>query len=220
VRLKIIIVMNRAVFLDRDGVINKIVYHQDLGILDTPFTPSQFELLPDVGKSIWKLNSLGFLTILVSNQPGIAKGHFNYKTFQAMEKKMFRSLNRNKAKLDGAYYCFHHPEGRVKKYRKKCNCRKPKPGLLLKAAQDFNLDLKNSYLIGDGITDIQAGESVGCITLLVGNHKCDLCRLLNEKKIKPDFIVPNLYQATKIIQQISFRSSVNGVETCIEARSS
>jgi D-glycero-D-manno-heptose 1,7-bisphosphate phosphatase len=201
--------MNRAVFLDRDGVINKIVYHQDLGILDTPFTPSQFELLPGVAKSIRTLNRLGLLTILVSNQPGMAKGHYDHKTFRAIEKKMFDILNKNKAKLDGAYYCFHHPEGRVKKYRKRCNCRKPKAGLLLKAAQDFDLDLKSSYLIGDGIMDIQAGKSVGCITFLVGNHKCDLCRLLNEKKIEPDFIVPNLYQAVKIIKQISFPSSVN-----------
>jgi D,D-heptose 1,7-bisphosphate phosphatase len=193
--------MNRAVFLDRDGVINKIVYHQDMGILDTPFTPAQFELLPDVGKSIRILNRLGLLTILVSNQPGIAKGHLNRKTFQAIEKKMFRLLNKKKAKLDGIYYCFHHPEGIVKEYRIKCNCRKPNPGLLLQAASDFNLDLKHSYLIGDGITDIQAGQSVGCIAFLVGTHKCDFCRLLNEKNIKPDFIVPNLYQATKIIQK-------------------
>jgi len=207
--------MNRAVFLDRDGVINRIVYHQDLGILDTPFAPSQFELLPEVTKSIKILNSLGLKTILISNQPGIAKGHFNYETFKAIGKKMIKSLNRDNAKLDGAYYCFHHPEGRLKKYRKKCNCRKPKAGLLLKAAKDFNLDLKNSYLIGDGITDIQAGKSVGCITFLLGNHKCDLCRFLNEKKIKPDFIVPNLYQATKIIKKmVQFLTIKRGGKKC------
>jgi D,D-heptose 1,7-bisphosphate phosphatase len=192
--------MNRAVFLDRDGVINKIVYHQELGILDTPFTASQFELLPGVAESIQTLNRLGLMAILVSNQPGMAKGHYDHKTFRAIEKKMFDSLN--KAKLDGAYYCLHHPEGRVKKYRKNCNCRKPNAGLLLKAAKDFDLDLKNSYLVGDGITDIQAGKSVGCITFLVGNHKCDLCRFLNEKKVKPDFIVPSLYLAVQIIQKM------------------
>lgn len=193
--------MNRAVFLDRDGVINKIVYHQDLGILDTPFTPSQFELLPNVTKSIRMLNRLGLLTILVSNQPGMAKGYYDLKTFRNIENEMIKCLDRNRAKLDGIYYCIHHPQGRVKKYKIKCNCRKPKPGLLLKAQEDFDLDLKNSYLIGDGITDVQAGKAVGCITFLVGNHKCDLCRLLNEKKVKPDFIVPHLYQATKLIQE-------------------
>jgi D-glycero-D-manno-heptose 1,7-bisphosphate phosphatase len=200
-------IMNHAVFLDRDGVINKIVYHPDMGILDTPFTPAQFELLPNVGKSIRLLNRLGLLTILVSNQPGIAKGQLNWKTFQAIEKKMFKLLNKEKAKLDGIYYCFHHPEAKVKEYRKKCNCRKPKPGLLLQAASDFHLDLKHSYLIGDGITDIQAGKSAGCITFLLGREKCDLCRLLTEKKVKPDFIVPNLYQAVKIIQKREMRNN-------------
>ena len=207
--------MNRAVFLDRDGVINRIVYHQDLGILDTPFTPSQFELLPDAVKSIQILNGLGLKTILISNQPGIAKGHFDYKTFLTIEEKMLKSLNQNKAKLDGVYYCFHHPEGRLKTYRKECDCRKPKAGLLMKASKDFNLDLKNSYLIGDGITDIQAGKSAGCITFLLGNHKCDLCRFLNEEKVKPDFVVGNLYQATKIIQQmVGFFTIKRGGKKC------
>ncbi len=194
--------MTTAVFLDRDGVINKIVYHTELGILDTPFTVSQFKLLPKVGAAIRMINSLGLKTIVVSNQPGIAKRHFDTPTLKAIDKKMQTGLSKQNAKLDGVYYCLHHPQAEDKRYKKNCRCRKPKPGLLSQAKKDFDLNLKKCYMIGDGITDIQAGRAVGCTTFLIGNHKCDLCRLLSEKKIKPDFIVPNLYQATKYIKKL------------------
>ncbi len=194
--------MNRAVFLDRDGVINKIIYHQEIGVLDTPFTPSQFELLPQVGKSIRMINSMGLKAIVVSNQPGIAKKHFDMVTLKAIDQKMHKALSRQNARLDAVYYCLHHPQAEKKELKRRCKCRKPKPGLLTQAAKDFDLNLKKSYLIGDSVTDIQAGKAVGCTTFLIGNHKCDLCRLLSEKKVKPDFIVPNLYQATKIIKKL------------------
>lgn len=194
--------MNKAVFLDRDGVINKIVYHKDIGVLDTPFTSSQFKLLPKAALSIKNLNHLRFLTILVSNQPGIAKRHFSLKTFKAIEKKMFSELSKGNARLDEVYYCFHHPQAKDKRYRKICFCRKPKPGLLFKAAKDFKIDLKKSYLVGDSITDILAGKKAGCITILLGNHKCDLCKFLEKKKVKPDYIVFNLWEATKIVKKL------------------
>jgi D-glycero-D-manno-heptose 1,7-bisphosphate phosphatase len=194
--------MTKAVFLDRDGVINKIIYHKESGILDTPFTVSQFELLPKVGASIRMINSLGLKAIIVSNQPGIAKKHFDKRTLNAIDKKLHSSLSKDNARLDAVYYCLHHPQAEDKRYKKNCKCRKPKPGLFSQAAKDFKLDLKKCYLVGDGITDIQAGRSVGCTTFLIGNHKCDLCRFLSEKGIKPDFIVPNLYQATKIIKKL------------------
>lgn len=194
--------MNKAVFLDRDGVINRIVYHKDIGVLDTPFTPSQFKLLPKVALSIKKLNRSGFLTVLVSNQPGMAKRHFNLKTFKAIEKKMFFELSKGNARLDGVYYCFHHPQAENKRYKKRCGCRKPEPGLLFKAAKDFKIDLKKSYLIGDSITDIVAGKKAGLTTFLLGNHKCDLCKFLEKKKVKPDYIVFNLWEATKIIKKL------------------
>ncbi len=194
--------MTKAVFLDRDGVINKIIYHQETGILDTPFTVSQFKLLPRVGASIRMINSLGLKTIIVSNQPGLAKKHFDMRTLNAIDQKMHSSLSKQNAGLDAVYYCLHHPQAEDNRYKKNCKCRKPKPGLLSQAAKDFDLNLKKCYLIGDGITDIQAGKAVGCTTFLIGNHKCDLCRFLSKKKIKPDFIVPNLYQATKIIKKL------------------
>jgi len=193
--------MRKAVFLDRDGVINRVVYHSDVGILDTPFTPSQFRLLPRSGEAISMINEMGLYAVLVSNQPGIAKGHFDEETFVEIEKKMELKLKAGNAHLDRSYYCFHHPQGVVRELRKKCSCRKPKPALLFRAAKELKLDLKSSYFVGDSITDIQAGREAGCVTFLVGNHKCDLCRFLEQKKVKPDFIVPSLYEAVRIIQQ-------------------
>jgi D-glycero-D-manno-heptose 1,7-bisphosphate phosphatase len=191
---------NRAVFLDRDGVINELVYHQDTGIIDTPFTEAQLKLLPKAAQGLALINKLGFKAVLVSNQPGIAKGYYDLKTFEKVEKKLHKELKKKKAFLDASYYCFHHPKGDGK-YKRNCRCRKPKPGLLLEAAVDLDLDLKNSFMIGDSITDVQAGQEAGCKTFLLGNHKCDLCRFLSEKRVKPDFIVPNLLEAVKIIRK-------------------
>ncbi len=193
--------MNRAVFLDRDGVINQIIYHQDIGVLDTPFHPSQFKLLPGVEKALRKINRLGLKAVLVSNQPGVAKKHMSLKDFHKIDQRMREDLAKKKVKLDAVYYCLHHPQGGDKRFKKNCVCRKPKPGLLLKAAKEQKLDLSHSYMIGDSLTDIQAGKSAGCMTFLLGNHKCDLCKLMEERNTKPDFIVRDLYQAVKLIEK-------------------
>lgn len=194
--------MNRAVFLDRDGVINQIVYHPDIGVLDTPFHPSQFKLLPGVEKALRKINRLGFKTIIVSNQPGVAKKHMSLKNFYQIDLKMRKELAKKKVFFDAVYYCLHHPQGGDKRFKKICSCRKPKPGLLLKASKEHKIDLKNSYLVGDTLTDIQAGEKAGCTTFLLGNHKCDLCKFMEEKNVRPDFIVKDLYQAVKFIEKL------------------
>jgi D-glycero-D-manno-heptose 1,7-bisphosphate phosphatase len=191
---------SRAIFLDRDGVINQVVYHQEIGVIDTPFTPEQFVLLPKVGQAIRTINRMGFKAVVVSNQPGIAKGHFNLNTLKKTEKKMNRALAQENAFVDRAYYCLHHPKEGQAKYRGICSCRKPKPGLLLKASEEMDINLKSSYIIGDSISDIQAGKKAGCKTILIGNHKCDLCRLLTKSKVKPDYIVDNLYNAVKLIK--------------------
>ncbi len=191
---------HRAVFLDRDGVINRLVYHQEAGVLDSPFTLEQFVFLPKVAAAIKTINRMGFKAVLVSNQPGIAKGHFNLDTLKKMQAKMQGNLAKEDARLDMVYYCPHHPREGKGKYRRTCNCRKPKPGLLLKAKREMKLDLRRSYMVGDSITDIQAGKKAGCKTILIGNQKCDLCRLLSKNRVKPDHIVSSLYQATKLIK--------------------
>lgn len=193
--------MNRAVFLDRDGVINEIVYFPEFGVLDSPLNPKQFRLLPDAAEAIQTFNRLGLKVIVVSNQPAIAKGKMTEKVFERVRLKMRRELEKRGAHVDAEYYCFHHPLAKDAKYRGNCDCRKPKPGLIFRAAKDFDLELSKCYVIGDGLTDIKAGRAAGCRSLLIGNLKCDLCRLMEDEKVKPDLIVPSLLQASKIIEK-------------------
>jgi histidinol-phosphate phosphatase family protein len=110
-------------------------------------------------------------------------------------------LKKKGAHIDAEYYCMHHPNAKVPELKVKCDCRKPEPGLILQAAKDFGLDLSKSYLIGDGITDIKAGNAVGCKTILIGELKCDLCRRMEAENVKPDVIARNLLEASKIIKQ-------------------
>jgi len=193
--------MTRAVFLDRDGVVNEIVYFPELGVLDSPLNPRQFRLLPGAAEAIRVFNRLGLKVIVVSNQPSIAKGKMTEEVFERVRSKMKRLLEKKSAHIDAEYYCFHHPSSKNPRYKGNCDCRKPKPGLILKAAKDFELDLSKCYLVGDGLTDIKAGKAEGCRSFLIGNLKCDLCRLMENENVKPDFIVPNLFHASKIIEK-------------------
>ena len=192
---------NKAVFLDRDGVINEVIYHKEMGIVDSPSSVEQFKLLPDVGKAINKFHELGFTAIIVSNQPGMAKNHYDIGVFEKIKEKMHNELLKDEAKLDAEYYCLHHPEAKIEEYHVICDCRKPKPGMILQAIKENDIELSESWMIGDGISDIQAGQSAGCKTILIGRVKCDLCKLLEAEGAKPDFIAPNLYMASLIIEK-------------------
>ena len=154
----------KAIFLDRDGTINKYV-----GYLRTP---EQFELLDGVGEAIRKINLSGYLAIVVTNQPVIARGEVTVDGLQQIHNKMETMLGKEGAYLDGVYYCPHHPDkgfaGEVEELKVVCECRKPKAGLLLKAAKDFNIDLSQSWMIGDSENDVLAGKNAGCKTALIG----------------------------------------------------
>jgi len=178
----------KAVFLDRDGVLNKLVYHKEAGIIDSPFTARQFRLLPKTKEAVEIIRKKGFRTIVISNQPGILKGNFTKKTLMEITGKMTKKLG-----IDAVYYCLHHPDFM------KCSCRKPKAGLLLKVAREMNVELKNSFMVGDSWMDIAAGKKAGCRTILLGNAKCDMCRLLRRNNAVPDNIAKNLYEAAKLI---------------------
>lgn len=192
----------KAVFLDRDGVINELIYCEEQGIIDSPFTVEQFRLLPGASEAIKKFHQLGYRVIVVSNQPGIAKGYLSRETFERIRQKMKNELAKEETFLDGEYYCFHHPEAKVESLKANCECRKPKPGLILKAAEEMNIDLSESWLIGDGLTDIKAGKSAGCRTILLGRMKCELCQLMDEENARPDIIVENLLQAVAKIEGV------------------
>lgn len=154
----------KAIFLDRDGVINKYV-----GFLRNI---DEFELLEGVSEAIKRINDSGYLAIVVTNQPVIARGEVTYEELTEIHHKMETLLGQDGAYLDAIYYCPHHPhkgyEGEVPELKIECECRKPKPGMLLQAAKDFNIDLEKSWMIGDSDTDIEAGKKAGCQTFLVG----------------------------------------------------
>ncbi|MCX6003867.1 MAG: HAD family hydrolase [Chloroflexi bacterium] len=185
----------KAVFLDRDGVINELVYYREAGVIDSPFTVAQFHLLPGVGQAIRRLNQADYKVVVVSNQPGIAKNHFTPDTLHRMDEKLKTALAEERAHLDAIYYCYHHPEGENPRYNIVCQCRKPEPGLLLQAGENFKLDFEKCYMVGDNLTDVQTGQRVGCKTILIGKTKCEMCHLMDEQGIKPDAIVSSLTAA-------------------------
>ncbi len=193
--------MNRGVLLDRDGVINELVYLPELGIVDSPLNPEQFRLQPGAAQAIKTLNDLGFRVAVVSNQPGIAKGKMTLKLFEEITLKMKRELEREGAHLDAEYYCLHHPDAVKDEYRVNCDCRKPKPGLLLKATSELNLNPSSSYVVGDNLTDIKAAKAAGYNTILIGTMRCDLCRIMDEEDAHPDFVVNSLIKAVEIIRR-------------------
>ena len=148
----------KAIFLDRDGTINKYV-----GFLRNI---DDFELIDGVAEAIKKINSSGYLAIVVTNQPVIARGEVTFNQLDEIHNKMETLLGNEGAYLDAIYFCPHHPhkgyEGEISELKFDCDCRKPKPGMLLKAAEDFNIDLSQSWMIGDDDNDALAGEAAGC----------------------------------------------------------
>ncbi len=174
----------KAIFLDRDGTINQYV-----GFLRNI---DDFELIDGVAEAIKAINSSGYLAIVVTNQPVIARGEVTWENLQEIHNKMETLLGLEGAYLDGIYFCPHHPhrgyEGEVPELKIECDCRKPKPGMLLKAASDFNIDLSQSWMIGDGENDVKAGIAAGCRTALLGNGD-----------FGQDIAVDNLLEAVKTI---------------------
>jgi D-glycero-D-manno-heptose 1,7-bisphosphate phosphatase len=157
----------KAIFLDRDGTINKYV-----GFLRNI---DDFELIDGVAEAIKKINSSGYLTIVVTNQPVIARGEVTFEQLNEIHNKMETLLGESGAYLDGIYFCPHHPhkgyEGEVAELKIDCDCRKPKAGMLFKAAEDFNIDLSKSWIVGDGENDILCGKNAGCHTASIGEDK-------------------------------------------------
>jgi D,D-heptose 1,7-bisphosphate phosphatase len=194
--------LRRAAFLDRDGVINRMWLHPEFGTIDSPANPEQFELLPGAGRAIAALNRLGLLAIVVSNQPGIAKGKFTAAGLAAIERQMTLDIEAAGGHLDATYYCLHHPAALLDEYRAACDCRKPRPGLLRQAARDWQIDLSRSFMIGDGVTDIAAGCAVKATTLFVNSRKCYHCDSLAAHDAWPDYIVSDLEEAALVIRRL------------------
>ena len=153
----------KAVFLDRDGTIN--VFN------DFVKKPEDFELIEGVANAIKNINSLGFLVIVITNQPVIARGDINVKALNLIHMKMETELGKQGAYIDDLFYCPHHPDkgfqGERPEYKIVCDCRKPKPGMIFQAAEKYNIDLSNSFMVGDDMRDVHAGINAGCIPVLL-----------------------------------------------------
>jgi D,D-heptose 1,7-bisphosphate phosphatase len=185
----------RAVFLDRDGTIN-----EEVGYVNHL---SRFRFIPGVLEGLNIINKLGLLSIVITNQGGVAKGFFDEKFLKKLHTRMLSSLKKSGAIIDAIYYCPHHPHGSVKKYAVTCNCRKPATGLVEKAVKDFNISLKNSYYVGDQRRDIEFGKRLGLITILVktGYGKGELYFKKFNSRLKPDYVAEDLYDAAKWIKR-------------------
>jgi D-glycero-D-manno-heptose 1,7-bisphosphate phosphatase len=194
--------MQRAVFLDRDGVINQMVYNPEFGTVDSPANPDEFILLPRAAEAVAQLSQLDVRVIVVSNQPGIAKGRFNYALLEDMTERMLDLIQSAGGRIDSVFYCLHHPDALLPLYRVRCDCRKPSPGLLFRAAEEFDLDLSRSFMIGDGVTDVLAGRAAGATTLFISAPKCYICDELAKQDIMPDYVVPDLMAAVQVIHRL------------------
>ena len=181
--------MRKAVFIDRDGtLIKNIPYNAN---------PSLISLEYYAVEMLQWMKQKNFLLIIISNQSGIARGFFSEMDVNEMHEAIQQKLSTYNVQLNAFYYCPHLVEGTIKEYAIDCICRKPKPGLIYKAAKDFDIDLNASWMIGDILNDVEAGNAAGCKTILINNGN-ETEWILNEKRA-PLYTVQTLEQATEIM---------------------
>jgi len=187
--------MNKAVFLDRDGVINKLVLNRKTGEYGAPLCAKDLKFYPWTDKVLREFKEMGYLLFLISNQPDYAKGYTSLKNIKEIHKGLRRYLDAKAIAFSGYFYCLHHPQGKVARYRQDCVCRKPKPYFALKVKEKYALDMKRSWFIGDCDSDIFCGEAAGMKTILINQRHSRHKR----GESRPDFFAPDLRGALKII---------------------
>ncbi|MBL0741380.1 HAD family hydrolase [Chryseolinea sp. Jin1] len=180
--------MNKAIFVDKDGTL----------LVDVPYNvdPSRMEFYEGARESLRQLQEHGFLIIVVTNQSGVARGFFTEEAVINVGNVVATELANYCVTLDGFYFCPHHPAGSVAAYARPCNCRKPAPGMLLRAAEDFNIDLQNSWMIGNSLDDVAAGRRAGCFTLLISDTETTRDRA---GSIPPTATATSLSEAAAIV---------------------
>jgi histidinol-phosphate phosphatase family protein len=180
---------DRCVFLDKDGtLIEDVPYNVD---------PARVRLMPGAAGGLRALHAAGYRLIVVSNQSGVARGYFQEGALAAVEERLRELLAEAGVPLAGFYYCPHHPDGSVTAYAVECSCRKPQPGLLVRAAREHGLDLAACWFVGDILNDIEAGRAAGCRTVLVDNgHETEW--LLTPQR-RPHYTVADLSEAAAVI---------------------
>ena len=185
--------MNRAVFIDRDGTIS-----EEVGYINHA---SRFRLFPYSAAALKQLYENGYLAIVITNQAGVARGYFSEDMVQNIHQRMTDELKASGAMLDAIYYCAHHPLVGEPPYRLDCDCRKPKPGLLLRAARDFDIDLANSWMVGDRYSDIELAANAGVKSALVlsGYGRGEWEHQRDNWSTQPDLVAEDLLAAVKQI---------------------
>jgi D-glycero-D-manno-heptose 1,7-bisphosphate phosphatase len=178
-----------AVFIDRDGCLT-----DEVGYVNHV---SRIRLLPRTGEAVRRLNQAGVPAVMVTNQAGIARGYFSEDVLHAVNAEMVRQLAAQGARLDGLYVCTHHPHEGQPPYRAVCDCRKPRPGLLQRAARELALDLAASVMVGDRISDVAVGQAVGAagVLVLTGYGRGEWEHQRHEWTVKPDHVAEDLLDA-------------------------
>lgn len=185
--------MRRAAFVDRDGTLNEMVYDPTHGLMDSPRRPEQVVAMKNAAAFLAGLRELGYLIVVVTNQPGVSKGTLTLPELEAVNRRLADLLA--PAGWDDLRFCPHHPD-----FGSTCDCRKPRPGMLTRAAADHGIDLAQSWMIGDGQVDVAAGRAAGCRTLLVSKLKISQVeKFFDTNGAEPDAIAPNLMAALDII---------------------
>ncbi len=182
-----------AVFLDRDGTIN-----EQMGYINHT---CRFQLLPGAAQAIKKLNDADIPVVVISNQSGLARGYFPEELLAAVHEKMNTLLKDEGAHVDGIYYCPHHPEAKEERFRDNCNCRKPKPGLVIQASEEMGLDPEHSFVVGDRWSDIKTAANCGAKSILVrtGYGRGDEQYIGPQQRIQPNFKADDLLEAVHLI---------------------
>ena len=187
--------MKKAIFLDRDGTII-----EERGYICQLF---ESEIFPFTYEAVRMMNKNHFKVIGITNQSSIARGICTMEQVETIQREITGILEKKDAVIDKFYYCPYHPEGGFEEFRKVSEWRKPAPGMILQAAKDFNIDLSESYMMGDDLIDIEAGKNAGCRTVLVLTGKGRMTReKLLEKNIQPDIISENILTAIKTITKM------------------
>jgi len=179
--------------MDRDGTIS-----EEVGYVNHV---SRYRVFPFAARAVRTLNEAGWLAVLVTNQAGVARGYFKEELIGEVHKVLTTELERGGARLDAVYYCPHHPSVGEPPYRFDCDCRKPRPGLLLRAAQELNLDLSRCWMVGDRFSDTQLARNAGARSALVltGYGRGELEHQSDAWTHRPDLVAENLLEAVKTI---------------------
>ncbi|MDR1912887.1 MAG: HAD-IIIA family hydrolase [Clostridiales bacterium] len=189
---------NRAVFLDRDGVINPLVYNLNTEEYESPHYPEDFSIYTYILKSLQLLKKHGFKVILISNQPSYAKGKTSLENIREIEKLLQEFSDENGILIDKYYYCYHHPNGIVPGYSYVCDCRKPSTKFVEQSIEEFGLNRSDCYFIGDQDTDIECGKNAGLVTVKINNKDSQK----KSGKVQPDFFAKNMYDAVQRILEV------------------